>query len=97
MTGTIHEGDPEVRNVTKVRTLDTNAQEVEFNLLARIENISDWHKAKRGVAACLKLKRRLKEGVKQKTREYATPSVSELQEAEEIILKDVQKQALQKS
>lgn len=98
----VDDDDPEVRK-EKVQVLRTAATEAskKFSLIDRISHISDWNRAKRAVALCLKLKEKMrghkmkaKVMTRSKDRRCPATSVSELQEAEHLILKSAQEVAL---
>lgn len=97
--------DPEVKR-TEVFSLSTNVKTVPQALLQeRLKYFSSWNKAKRAVAVCVRYKAILKERALNKSksrvkvrnkssmRHYIPVSVSEIEEAGRIILKDVQAQA----
>ena len=97
----VEEGDPEVKNVV---THSTHLQPVFSNLLERITYFSDWHRAKRAVAVCLRfrdllLNKAVKRPMKLHTRTalntgvksvYKPVNVAELQRAEHVIIKAAQ-------
>ena len=71
----------------------------------RLGHFSDWHRAKRTVATCMKFKASLKQSPKKPphaamkrskekdTSTYRSPSVDEMQKAEQAILKSLQEEA----
>ena len=77
--------DPEVKKVQALKT-ETTA-EVEFDLISRLARFSSWQRAKSAVALCLRLQRRYRERIKV----HGPLSVEELQEAERVIVREIQK------
>ena len=71
----------------------------------RLEYFSDWHKAKRAVATCMKFKASLQQSSKKPlhaakktskekdTSTYRSPSVDEMRRAEQAILKSLQEES----
>ena len=98
--GDLLEDDPEVKKtiVTHVAAASTKS---EFNLLERISHISDWQRAKRAIAFCVKLKEKMRahkvkrRSVNTRSKDVKGPqtSVEELQYAENMILKAAQQSA----
>ncbi|XP_037799460.1 uncharacterized protein LOC119594502 [Penaeus monodon] len=96
----VQENDPEVKRISsyKIQTKENTS------ILPRLEYFSDWHRAKKAVALCLRLQRRFKkpgrtvkeELAKNKESKYTPPSVTELVEAESEIIRQVQTEAFQK-
>ena len=92
--------DPEVK---KVRSLASHVQERPSDtILGRLERFSDWYRAKRAIAACLKLKakmvsktqtRQLRPRSNTKSKAYEPVKVDQICEAEMIIIRLVQKEA----
>ena len=89
--------DPEVK---KVQVLTTVVREESMATIpARLKYFSDWHRAKKAIAVCLKFKALL-QGLskKQHSKEekqrpfYKTPLVDELRHAELEIIKSIQKE-----
>ena len=74
------------------------------NSLNSVEYFSDWHRAKRAVAACMKFKASLQQSPKKPlhaakktskekdTSTYRSPSVDEMRKAEQAILKSLQEE-----
>ena len=97
---TVSESDPEVKKVSSLAT----EVKIFANLLERIQYFSDWHKAKRAVALCLRLQRSFKKNKQDnktatpdKKNGYLAPvSVKELRVAEVEIIKAVQREAFPK-
>lgn len=92
---------PEDKEVKKTSTFSTTVKE-SFNPLGRrLEYFSDWFRAKRAVANCLKYLRILRHQVQRKKSTSSssrsptgtTITVLELQEAEQVILKEIQRQS----
>ncbi|XP_037794178.1 uncharacterized protein LOC119589654 [Penaeus monodon] len=96
----VQEKDSEVKKISsyKIQTKKNTS------ILPRLEYFSDWHRAKKAVALCLRLQRRFekpgrtvkKELTKNKESKYTPPSVTELVEAESEIIRQVQAEAFQK-
>ena len=95
--------DPELK---KVHVLATKAQsESRATISERLERFSEWHRAKRAIAICMKLKASIQRNSREplqevkKTRDegkatsYQPPSVEEMRRAELAIIKSVQKGA----
>ena len=90
------EDDPEVKKVKSLATPGTT--ENVSTILQRLEYFSDWHRAKRAIAVCLKFRKRLRsrttdrEQVKSKTRtnSYQPVNVEQLRQAEVEIIKAIQ-------
>lgn len=87
------EGDPEVRKVHTFSTVTNVTKNFEPN---RLQHISSWQRAKRAIALCLRLKRKLQnrevkrhENVQRPLRRLAL-SVAELEEAEKEIVRTLQ-------
>ncbi|XP_042857471.1 uncharacterized protein LOC122243811 [Penaeus japonicus] len=95
----LKENDPEVKNVSshKTQTKESNV------ILPRLEYFSDWHRAKKAIALCLRLQHKFKKLVKGTTEDsketkeskYVPPSVTELEEAEKEILRQIQHEAFE--
>ena len=95
--------DPEVKKV-HVFTTKTHPERMA-TISERLEYFSDWHRAKRAVAACTKLIASLQHsskeplhGVKKTRKEkqttiYRSSSVDEMRKAEQAVLKSVQEEA----
>lgn len=86
--------DPEVK---KISAMTTQSQE-RFSLPDRLKYFSSWHKAKRAVAACLRLQKKYHSCPKLKASEkdrYVPVNTQELQEAETVIVKSVQEEEFQ--
>ncbi|XP_063607775.1 uncharacterized protein LOC134782243 [Penaeus indicus] len=96
----IQENDPEVKKISAYKTQTKEST----SILPRLEYFSDWHRAKKAVALCLRLQRRFKnsrrtvneELTENKESKYIPPSVTELVEAENEIIRQVQNEAFQK-
>ena len=92
----LSEDDPEVKKVKSLATQGT--PENVSTILQRLEYFSDWHRAKRAIAVCLKLRKRLRnrttdrEQVKSETRanSYQPVNVEQLRQAEVEIIKAIQ-------
>lgn len=95
--------DPEVK---KVQVFVTGARHERIATISeRLEYFSDWHRAKRAVATCMKFKASLQQspkkplqGAKKTSQEkdtstYRSPSVDEMQKAEQAILKSLQEES----
>ena len=95
--------DPEVK---KVQAFATGARHERMATISeRLEYFSDWHKAKRAVATCMKFKASLQQSSKKPlhagkktstqkdTSTYRTPSVDEMRKAEHAILKSLQEES----
>ena len=92
--------DPEVK---RVRSLASHVQEFPSDtILGRLESFSDWYRAKRAIAACLKLKAKMvsKAQTRQlcprsntKSKAYEPVKVDQICKAEMIIIRLVQKEA----
>ena len=97
---TVSADDPEVKRVQAFAVQQFKNQ----SLLDRLEHFSDWHRAKRAVAACLRLKSNFKDRSIKKPSEplsieylrknaiplYESATVKELQQAELEIIRQVQ-------
>ena len=94
--------DPEVK---KVQVFATGARHERMATISeRLEYFSDWHRAKRAVAACMKFKASLQQSPKKPLHEakktskekdtstYRSPSVDEMRKAEQAILKSLQEE-----
>jgi len=94
--------DPEVK---KVQVFATGARHERMATISeRLEYFSDWHRAKRAVAACMKFKASLQQSPKKPlhaakktskekdTSTYRSPSVDEMRKAEQAILKSLQEE-----
>ena len=94
--------DPEVK---KVQAFTTGAQHERMATISeRLEYFSDWHRAKRAVAACMKFKASLQQSPKKPphaakktskekdTSTYRSPTVDEMRKAEQAILKSFQEE-----
>lgn len=104
MPESLQPDDKEVRKASTLTTYTTN-QEQSATLLQRLEYFSSWFRAKRAVALCLRYRRILLErtrgkqatmdGVKTRSaaRKYRPIDVDELTEAEQEIIRHVQKEA----
>ncbi len=73
---------------------------VATHILERLEYFSDWFKAKRAIAVCLKLLNSFKgkgdSSTKVKGDTYEPVNVAEVSEAENVIIKQLQSKAFQK-
>ena len=91
----INENDPEVK---KLVCHSVSAQQ-PLDILERLEYFSDWFKAKRAVAVCLKLlnnfKRKKNGSSKGSVDNYVPVNVAEVEEAEKEIIKQLQAKAFQ--
>ncbi|KAK3730332.1 hypothetical protein QZH41_006955 [Actinostola sp. cb2023] len=58
--------DPEVKKAVVMATASSSSEEEEDALLVRLEYFSDWHRAKRAIALCIRYVQKLKEIVKKK-------------------------------
>ena len=91
----IEHDDPELK---RGQSFSVSAKCVAASMLERLEYFSDWHRAKRAIALCLRFKRMLQQRcVKRPQRvstldlsQYKPVSVNELQEAEFAIIKIAQ-------
>ena len=92
--------DPEVK---KVQVLATGARHERMATISeRLEYFSDWHRAKRAVAACMKASlqqspKKPLHAAKKTSKEkdistYRSPSVDEMRKAEQAILKSLQEE-----
>lgn len=94
--------DPEVK---KVQVFATGVRHERIATISeRLEYFSDWHRAKRAVAACMKFKASLQQSPKKPlhaakktskekdTSTYRSPSVDEMRKAEQAILKSLQEE-----
>ena len=90
------------KEVKKTTAFATGAKEKPATLLKRLEYFSDWFRAKRALALCKRYVQKLKERVcrNKKTQEptnkgvrHEPVTVDELEEAEKIIIKLVQREA----
>ncbi|XP_047483301.1 uncharacterized protein LOC125035146 [Penaeus chinensis] len=97
----VQENDPEVKKMSSYKTQTKEST----SILPRLEYFSDWHRAKKAVALCLRLQCRFKnpgratvnkELTENKESKYTSPSVTELVEAENEIIRLVQIEAFQK-
>ncbi|XP_047473555.1 uncharacterized protein LOC125028204 [Penaeus chinensis] len=97
----VQENDPEVKNISSYKTQTKEST----SILPRLEYFSDWHRAKKAVALCLRLQCKFKnpgratvnkELTENKESKYTSPSVTELVEAENEIIRLVQNEAFQK-
>ena len=89
----INENDPEVKKVV----CHAVAQQ-PLSILQRLEYFSDWFKAKRAVAVCLRLLKNFKgksNGSDQVKEKYVPVNVAEIEEAEREIIKQLQVKAFQ--
>jgi hypothetical protein len=86
---------PDDPNVRKTTVLVANSEaKPEFKLSERLEYFSNWYRARRAVARCLQLKQRLK---KQRSETKGNHiSVSDINEAERVIIRAVQEDAFAK-
>lgn len=86
--------DPEVK---KVQVLTTEVREKGVATIPeRLEYFSDWHRARKAIAVCLKFKALLKKRrIKEENRSqvYKSPLVEELRQAELAIIKPLQEAA----
>ena len=95
--------DPEVK---KVQVFVIGAKHERMaTVCERLEYFSDWHKAKRAVATCMKFKASLQQSSKKPlhaakntskekdTSTYRSPSVDEMRRAEQAILKSLQEES----
>ena len=88
--------DPEVKKSNCFLT-DQNLKQILSTMLERLQYFSTWHRARRAVALCLRLKTKLQQRAVKKPKLtllksqvhalYNPPTVSELQRAEEEICK----------
>lgn len=101
-TSDTYEISTDDKEVKKSSAFSTVAKESSTPLVERLGYFSDWYRAKRAVANCLKYLRTLRDRVQKKftpastTKQpigTSTPTVAELQESERIILREVQKNA----
>ncbi|XP_068756176.1 uncharacterized protein [Montipora capricornis] len=86
--------DPETK---KISAMTTQSQE-RFSLPDRLRYFSSWHKAKRAVAACLRLQKKYRPCPSFKASEedrYVPVNMQELQEVETVIVKSVQGEEFQ--
>ena len=91
ITHGVQDDDPEVRKVAvQVLQTVTEAATEQFDLLSRLLRFSSWQRAKSAVALVLRLQKRFKKGV-EKEKIHGPPRVEELQEAERVIIKEVQR------
>ena len=94
--------DPEVK---KVQVFATGVRHERMATISeRLEHFSNWHRAKRAVAACMKFKVSLQQSPKKlvhaakktskekDTSTYRSPSVDEMRKAEQAILKSLQEE-----
>ncbi|XP_063878734.1 uncharacterized protein LOC135110395 [Scylla paramamosain] len=92
----ISENDPEVKKVV----CHAVGTQQPTDILERLEYFSDWFKAKRAVAVCLKLLNSFRgkgDGTtKVKGNTYKPVNVAEVSEAENVIIKQLQAKAFQK-
>ena len=89
ITDTISEDDPEVK---RSHVLVTETFEVKMaTLLQRLKYFSDWFRAKRAIALCVKFMQYLQKP--QSKHQVQSVAVDDLALAEEIIIKAVQKDA----
>ncbi|XP_022523726.2 uncharacterized protein LOC111191896 [Astyanax mexicanus] len=86
--GEVNDNDPELRR-TQHQVLNTKAEEVR-TLLGRLSKFSEWRRAVKAIACLKRLAKHIK-GLKPKLNE--TTSVEERHEAEQFIIKLVQKEA----
>ncbi len=92
----LSEGDPEVK---RVKSFAIQGSSTEMRTIPqRLEYFSEWHRAKRAIALCLRLRSRLrnKQSISKRTREksHTRPvDVEELRRAEREIIKAVQSEA----
>ena len=98
ITPDLNPHDPELK---KVQVMVSQSETVTGFDLARLEVFSDWFRAKRAVATCLRLKSLLQERLLKKQKssihsdlsEYKSVTVQELDQAEIEIIKQVQAKA----
>ncbi|XP_063592525.1 uncharacterized protein LOC134769716 [Penaeus indicus] len=88
----IFEDDPEVKKVSFVVT-----SKKEESFLDRLDYFSDWFRAKRATALCLSLQSKYKkttetseEKIDKRNVTYSPVTVSELEKAEKVIIKELQ-------
>ncbi|XP_043232467.1 uncharacterized protein LOC122386858 [Amphibalanus amphitrite] len=89
---TLDQKDPEVRRAaqTAVTLQTTTSETVRFaSLTERLERFSDWHRAKRAVALCLRYKDAL---LGRRSSPDRPLTVTELEEAETVIVRAVQEE-----
>ena len=92
-TSTVKENqknDPEVKKVVTMATITAVADDC---LLSRLSIFSDWHRAKRALAVCLRYMEKLRERATcRKLQRTSDPriAVEEMQRAERLIIKAVQ-------
>ncbi|XP_071094647.1 uncharacterized protein [Haliotis cracherodii] len=87
--------DPEMKGKkSAVLACETDENSPPYSILQRLEYFSDWFRAKRAVAHCLNLKRKLRKS-KQRDCESVAGSVQvkEIEQEEIVILKLVQEEA----
>lgn len=92
------EDDPEIKKSVAMATATTvNARSglIISSLAERVEYFSDWHRAKRSVALCMRYVKRLRERVnKTKSDEKTTDlKISDLEDAGRAIIRAVQRKA----
>ena len=94
----ISDTDPEVNR--KATVYATEVKDIYVGILKRLEYFSDWHKAKRAIALCLRYKEKLKMATSRKNKaerkSMTKPepiTTDELEHAEIEIIKKVQKEA----
>jgi hypothetical protein len=91
----LNPGDPEIK---KASVKATQIKEEPANLTSRLSRFSDWTKAKRAIAGCMRFKEILKikknKAEKDKVKgKYEAYSVDEMERAECLILQDLQEEA----
>jgi hypothetical protein len=92
-TTIVPQDDPEIKNAQAFAT-----SAMDYDLVSRLDYFSDWFRAKRAVAACLKLKGKMKAGTVSikpdgKSAVYRPVGIKDIQEAETFIIKLVQHEA----
>ena len=92
----ILDNDPEV----KVKSVCATQTSEYASITERLEYFSDWHKAKRAVAVCLKLQKRYKlqhqsADTTQDKCKYSPVNVQEIMDAENEIIRQVQSKAFE--
>ena len=84
----------EDKEVRKTTTLTSSSHESFPDLLERLKYFSDWFRAKRAVANCIRYIRKLRSRLSgERHRPHDSTTVEDLHEAEELIVRQVQKRA----
>ena len=98
MEAIISDTDPEVNKKATVHA--TEVKDTYVGILTRLEYFSDWHKARRAIALCLRYKEKLKKATSQEIKDEKKSKMKpepirtdELEHAEIEIIKAVQKEA----